>query len=306
MNLRRLFARTALSRPKELVAQIVQHTAESIDDAPQGWEPGHFYSPVPSLSQFRRMEHRLYQSPRSIPGIELNEAGQLELISKVATYYAEQPFPPHKQEKWRFFFENPNFPYGEAIVYYGLLRHLRPQRVIEVGSGYSTAVLLDTLDIGEIRAECTCIEPFPELLLSLIRPEDERRLRIVSSELQQVDLGMFDALGPGDILFIDSTHVSKVGSDVNIIFFEILPRLASGVYVHFHDVFYPFEYPKKWVLEGRCWNEIYVLRAFLTYNATFRVELFISYLAQHHRDVLSSSLPLVAWRPGSSLWLRKN
>ena len=306
MKPRRMVAGKALSRPKKLLAQMVQQTVEAIDDAPQGWQPGHFYSPVPSLAQFRRMEHRLYQSPRTLPGIDLNEAGQLEAISKVATYYAEQPFPQHKDEKCRFFFENPNFSYGEAIVYYGLLRHLRPQRVIEVGSGYSTAVLLDTLDISGIRADCTCIEPFPELLLSLIRPEDKRRLHIASTELQEVDLGIFDALGSGDILFIDSTHVSKVGSDVNIILFEILPRLASGVYVHFHDIFYPFEYPREWVLEGRCWNEIYLLRAFLAYNASFRVEVFSSFLAQHHHDVLSSSLPLVAWRPGSSLWLRKN
>ena len=86
------------------------------------------------------------------------------------------PSPQHKDEKRRFFFENPNFSYGEAIVYHGLLRHLRPQRVIEVGSGYPTAVLLDTLDISEIRADCTCIEPFPELLLSLIRPEVQTSL----------------------------------------------------------------------------------------------------------------------------------
>jgi len=203
------------------------------------------------------MEQRLYQSPRSLPAIDLNEVVQLSIIDSLAKYYAEQPFREHKNDKCRFFFENPNFSYGEAIVYYGLLRHLRPRRVIEVGSGYSTALLLDTLEISGARTDCTCIEPFPELTLSLLRPGDKDRLNIVAAELQKVDLALFDALQSGDMLFIDSTHVSKVGSDVNIIIFEILPRLASGVYVHFHDVFYPFEYPRDWVLQGRCWNEIY-------------------------------------------------
>ena len=277
-----------------------------LDDAPQGWRPGHFYSPVPSLTQFRQMEHRLYQSPRSLPEIDLNEAVQLSTINMLAKYYAEQPFREHKNDKCRFFFENPNFSYGEAIVYYGMLRHLHPTRVIEVGSGYSTALLLDTLDISGARTDCTCIEPFPELLLSLVRAGDKERLRIVDAELQKVDLAIFDTLQSGDILFIDSTHVSKVGSDVNIIIFEILPRLASGVYVHFHDVFYPFEYPKEWVLQGRCWNEIYLLRGFLEYNTSFRIQVFNSFLGQHHHGVLASALPLVARSPGSSLWLRKN
>ncbi len=285
---------------------MVQQNMEATDDAPQGWRPGHFYSPVPSLVEFRRMEDRLYQSPRSLPGMDLNEVEQLGVIDTLSTYCAGQPFREHKNEKYRFFFENPNFSYGEAIVYYGLLRHLRPQRVIEVGSGYSTAMLLDTLDITGAPTDCTCIEPFPELMQSLIRPEDNDRLRLVATTLQKVDLALFDALQSGDVLFIDSTHVSKVGSDVNIIVFEILPRLAPGVYVHFHDVFYPFEYPKEWVLQGRCWNEIYLLRAFLEYNVDFRIQVFNSFLAQHHGDALASALPLVAWRPGSSLWLRKS
>ena len=90
-----------------------------------------------------------------------------------------------------------------------------------------------------------------------------KRHRLVNVKLQDVDLKEFDKLKSGDVLFIDSTHVSKIGSDVNYLFFEILPRLHRGVYIHIHDIFYPFEYPKDWIDEGRAWNENYILRAFL-------------------------------------------
>ena len=109
-----------------------------------------------------------------------------------------------------------------------------------------------------------------------------------------------------DLLFIDSTHVAKTGSDVNTIFFDILPSLAAGVCVHFHDIYYPFEYPKEWVRQGRAWNEAYMLRAFLQYNPTFRICFFNSYIAAFHRHLLKESMYPYALQPGSSLWLRKD
>jgi len=116
---------------------------------------------------------------------------------------------------------------------------------------------------------------------------------------------IFDALSSNDILFIDSTHVSKTGSDVNRILFDILPRLSRGVFIHFHDVFYPFEYPKEWVYEGRAWNEDYILRAFLEYNDAFEIVLFGTWLAKFERDLLREMMPMTLENPGGSLWLRK-
>jgi hypothetical protein len=104
---------------------------------------------------------------------------------------------------------------------------------------------------------------------------------------------------------VDSTHVAKVGSDVNHILFEVLPSLRSGVYVHFHDIYFPFEYPKEWVYQGRAWNEAYVLRAFLQHNDAYEIVLFGSFLSAFHRPWLAERMPLVARNPGSSLWLRK-
>jgi len=269
--------------------------------------PGHFYSPIPALDEVRRNEARIFgPMPSSVPGVDLNEAEQLDLVERLGAFYAEMPFAAGRTPGLRYFFDNPNFSYADAIVLYAMVRHLRPRRIIEVGSGYSSCVLLDTNErfFGDAIA-CTFIERHPELLLSLLTEADRARVEIVPARLQEVDPARFAALGEGDILFVDSTHVAKVDSDVNYLFAEILPRLASGVRVHFHDVFHPFEYPREWVYEGRAWNEAYVLRAFLQYNEAFRVCLFTSYLAHLHPDALFGAMPLCRENSGGSIWLRR-
>jgi hypothetical protein len=130
-------------------------------------------------------------------------------------------------------------------------------------------------------------------------------VRIVPEPIQNVDLAMFEELAANDILFVDSTHVSKTGSDVNRIFFEILPALASGVYIHFHDIFYPFEYPMDWVYEGRAWNEAYMLRTFLQYNQAFEIVCFNTFLERFFRDFFVEHMPLCLKNTGGSIWLRK-
>jgi hypothetical protein len=175
-----------------------------------------------------------------------------------------------------------------------------------MGSGFSSASMLDTNDRffgGSI--DFTFIDPDTTVLDGLLRSDDRARVRIMRSPMQDVPLATFDVLEPNDILFVDSTHVSKTGSDVNRIVFELLPRLRSGVYVHFHDVFYPFEYPKEWIYEGRAWNEDYMLRAFLEFNNAYAVVLFGTYLARFHRDVLARTMPMVLENPGGALWLRR-
>ena len=153
------------------------------------------------------------------------------------------------------------YSYSDAIVLYSMMRHLRPQRIIEVGSGFSSAVMLDTneLFLGH-QVACTFIEPHPECLLGLMSGDDRTRVTIIAHRLQDVELGVFTALDANDILFIDSSHVLKVGSDVQRIFSEIVPALRPGVYIHFHDVFFPFEYPRHWIERGRHWTEAYAAR----------------------------------------------
>ncbi|MGI9484201.1 MAG: class I SAM-dependent methyltransferase [Hyphomicrobiales bacterium] len=127
--------------------------------------------------------------------------------------------------------------------------------MIEIGSGYSSCVMLDTNELFFDNAiSMSFVEPYPELLLSLLKSGDEQNIEVHASKLQDTPLEIFAKLDAGDILFIDSSHVSKAFSDVNTIFFEILPNLSAGVYVHFHDIFANFEYPLEWLLQGRAWN----------------------------------------------------
>lgn len=266
--------------------------------------PGHFYSPIPSLDEIRAREEELFgEPPPLLPGIELHGEHQVALVRELAAFYPELPFPKTQTAGGRYWFDNWAYSYADAIYLYGMLRKLRPRRVIEIGSGFSSAAMLDTRERFALETEFLFIEPDPSTLTSLLKPDD--RVEILASRLQDVPLARFDVLEANDILFVDSTHVAKTGSDVNRIVFDLLPRLKSGVHVHFHDVFYPFEYPKEWVYEGRAWNEDYILRAFLEFNDAFEIVLFGTWLARFHRELLQESLPLTLENPGGSLWVRR-
>lgn len=269
--------------------------------------PGHFYSPITSLEDIQKNDEKIFGNiPRTILGIDIGEKEQQNLLTNFITYYEEMPFTPLKSEKLRYYYENPAYSYSDAIMLHCMIRELCPRKIIEVGSGFSSCMILDTNDLyfeGSILT--TFIEPYPELLLSLIRDEDKSKATIIPSCLQDVDLEQFEALEANDILFIDSTHVSKVNSDVNRIFFDILPRLSSGVYIHFHDIFFPFEYPKDWVYEGRSWNEAYILRAFLQFNSSFRIVLMNTFMEHFHKQFFQKNMPLCLKNLGGSIWLQK-
>jgi len=269
--------------------------------------PGHYHSPIPCLDDIKAREAELFGNvPKEIAGINLNEDWQIDLFHRLSKYYKEQPFEPHKNGNLRYFFENPNFSYADAIILYCMVRFTQPKMVVEVGCGYSSCVILDTNELffgNSIR--CKFIEPYPKLLLTLIKDSDRERLKILEKEVQDVDLNRFQELSSGDILFVDSSHVSKIGSDVNHILFKILPALSSGVYIGFHDIFHGFEYPRAWIYKGIAWNEDYLLRAFLQYNSAFEIQFFNSFFAQFHTDELIDKMPLCMKNTGGSIWIRK-
>lgn len=268
--------------------------------------PGHFYSPIPDWDAARKDSARIFRAQPSIPGIDMRDEAQCKLLHELAGYYHEIPFADQPNGRTRYYYQNSAYSYCDAIFLYGMLRHLRPKRLVEIGSGFSSCVTLDTNDLFlDGSMELTFVEPYPELLHSLLRESDRARVRIEPKRLQDVDIDVFSGLRAGDILFVDSTHVSKIDSDVNRIIFEILPALDAGVYVHFHDIFYPFEYPQAWVDEGRAWNEIYLLRAFLQYNVSFEVVLMSTFLAQFHAGLLAGLMPDCMKNPGGNIWLRK-
>jgi hypothetical protein len=271
-----------------------------------GWPPGHFYSPVPDLVDVWQREEAIFRAEKQIPGINLDPDHQLKLLERLATFYPAVPFGEQQQAGLRYYFNNSNFAYGESIVLYCMMRLLQPRRIIEIGSGYSSCAILDINELAfDFAIDCTFIEPFPEFLLGLVKPGDRQRFRLLECGVQDVGLDLFSQLSAGDILFVDSSHISKIGSDVNHILFQILPRLQSGVYVHFHDVMQGFEYPREWIYQGRIWNEAYLLRAFLQYNEVFSVEFFNAFIGEYHWDALSGLMPLAARNPGTSLWLKR-
>jgi predicted O-methyltransferase YrrM len=299
------------SRRPSFLARAVQSIRAPLNavvsaDAPEGFPAGHFYSPIARLTDVVRREQKIFEVPASLAGIDLNDKGQVSTITALARHFPAIHLSEQKQPGARFYYDNPNYGHGEALIYSSFLRELRPQRIVEIGSGFSTLLMLDTLEqIAATETQCICIEPYPELLLSLLGPSDIGRIEIHACEAQDASLQWFDGLDESDILFIDSTHVSKVGSDVHRLLFEVLPRLRAGVFVHFHDIFYPFEYPREWIFQGRNWNECYILRAFLQYNRDFSIVCFNSYLGKFHSELFCESKPLFLGNPGSSLWLRK-
>jgi predicted O-methyltransferase YrrM len=274
------------------------------------YPPGHYYNPQVDPKAIEAFSDQVFDtSKKSVHGIDFREQAQLELLDELLPYYKEVPFPVEQTSGFRYFLGNGIFSYSDGIFLYMLMRHFRPKRIIEVGSGHSSAVMIDTnerfLDNG---VSLTFIEPYPERLYSLLKDSDKTKNRIYELPIQQVPLSTFAELEAGDFLFVDSSHVSKTGSDVNFIFFEVLPRLKSGVIIHFHDVFTPMEYPKSWVMKKDSWfgfNEIYILRAFLMYNPDFEIIMFNTFLEEHHEEWFQKNMPLCLENKGGSIWLRK-
>ncbi len=275
--------------------------------------PGSYYSPIPSIDSIRKREDQIWPKlPESILGIDLNVEEQLSYLDEFKGYYSDIPFKETKLPNLRYYYENYWYTYSDAIILYSMIRKLKPQRIIEVGSGYSSCVMLDVNEIFfQNKIQITFIEPEPSRLISLTKKNDLNNHRLVQRELQNTDKDLLDSLKENDILFIDSSHISKIGSDVNYIIFELLPSLNKGVYIHFHDVIYPFEYPKQWLYEGRFFNEAYMLRAFLQYNNSFSIIYFNTYLEHFHKKRIEEYMPLclkdtVNGTPvHGSIWLKK-
>jgi predicted O-methyltransferase YrrM len=280
--------------------------AERTRDYELRWPLGHYYSPIPSLSDVRKHEAAIWHTRQSLAGIDLRDADQLTLVRRFRDFYGEFTFPDLKTSGFRYHLSNRFFEHSDGVMLYSMMRHLKPSRVVEVGCGFSSALMLDVNDrfLGGA-TRFTFIEPDPARLDVLLTPGDRREVTLAAARVQDADRSHFDRLGAGDILFIDSSHVAKVGSDVNYLFFEVLPTLRPGVVVHVHDIGWPFECPKEWVYKGHAENECYLLRAFLTCNPSYRILLFNAYLSTFHGAEVSRLLPLWGTSVGGSIWLER-
>ncbi|WP_020574384.1 class I SAM-dependent methyltransferase [Actinopolymorpha alba] len=277
------------------IARRAVRTVQGVTSAirrPTWVPPGHYYSPISSPADVERA----LSWPAEAPGVDLREAEQLELWEKL--------LPMLDLSRRRYDPGNGIYGRADAAVYQAMLRHLRPRRVIEVGSGYSTACLLDTAEEFALDIEITCIEPAPKRLMRLLGPGDDLKVRLLRQPVQEIPLAAYTALHDGDVLFIDSTHVVKAGSDVVWLLLRVLPTLNAGVTVHFHDIGWPFEYGEQWLRQGRDWTEAYALHAFLVANQQWQVSLFSNWLWRTHADVVPEWMAR-AGGVGGALWLRK-
>jgi predicted O-methyltransferase YrrM len=253
------------------------------------------------LNKSRSLEPQCIPSlEESIPGMRDFWNDNLELIKN--TPFAESDGPIH-----RYHYANGSYPHGDAIILRAMMFNLKPKKIIEIGSGFSTACMLDAADQAKLSdLHITCIEPYPDRLRSRLRTEDESRVTIYEKPVQEVPVEYFHSLNSGDILFIDSSHVLKTGSDVHYELFHILPALRSGVFIHIHDVPYPFEYNDVFIKERNySWNEAYAVRAFVMHNNAYEIVLWSNLLALKYRDVIKNTFPIFLRNTGSSLWLRK-
>jgi hypothetical protein len=269
--------------------------------------PGHFYSPIVDVEGIRET---FGKAPRTdtLPGIDIAREDQVRVWNELVPYLKDIPFPEEPSPEYRYHFTNPAFSYGDGSILHAMLRRFRPQRLVEVGSGWSSACAIDTIDrYLDGAVDVSFVEPYPELLVRLLGEETARRFNIHASTVQSADMEIFERLESGDFLFIDSTHVMKTGSDVCHELFNVLPALKPGVLIHFHDIFWPFEYGRNWVLkENRSWNEIYGLRAFLMYNNAFEIVFFNDYFVRHCKDLAEADYPLMLKNTGGSIWLRRS
>jgi len=257
----------------------------------------HYYEPQFNFSQVD------FSKKRQVSSIDLNVAGQLEFLDKL-NFQNELSLIPLKSElPHRYYYHNSSFQSGDAELYYSIIRHIQPKRIIEIGSGFSTLLALEAIHKNETSCNLTCIEPYEMIWL------EKLGIDVIRKKVEDIELSMFTGLESGDILFIDSSHVIRPQGDVMFEIFEILPLLKPGVLIHFHDIFTPNDYPEDWIVsESRFWNEQYLLEAFLSYNSKFTILSAMNYLKNNHFEHFSKVFPILSkeiHREPGSLWLVK-
>lgn len=271
--------------------------------------PNHYYMPIPDTA---KLKDDLWLKKSELVGIDMNEKGQIELLSAFVSNYREEYESLPRQYtgvQHQYYVNNRDFGRVDGEILYCMIRHFKPERIFEIGSGHSTYLSAQALtknkELGEGEGELIAIEPNPRGALKVGFPG---LTKLIAIEVQELDLSFFDELKENDILFIDSSHVLKIGGDVQFEYLEILPRLNEGVIVHLHDIFLPGEYPRKWVFEQfRFWNEQYLLQAFLAFNQSFKVLWAGNYMHINHPEKLTSAFNTYSPQsvfPGS-FWMRK-
>jgi predicted O-methyltransferase YrrM len=266
----------------------------------------HYYEPL--------FDDRILRQPldreRPLPGIRWNDQEQLALLKKF--HYQDElssiPFDRTGTDL-SFYYNNPSFGPADAEYLYCMIRHFKPGKIIEIGSGYSTLMAQQAIKKNKSEHssyQCThiCIEPYEMPWL------EKTGVEVIRKVVEEVGLSLFELLGKNDILFIDSSHMIRPQGDVLFEFLEILPTLSPGVIIHVHDIFSPRDYTQQHLVKDVLfWNEQYLLEAFLTCNDQFRIIAALNYLKNHYPEEMFEKLPLLKGRPAhipGSFWMTRN
>jgi len=270
-----------------------------------------YSNPIPDTEELSRKK-AFWKEKSDLVGLKMNITGQLHFLHNVFPLYLDEcNFPRQKTNvAHEYYVYNWFFGLLSATVLHCMIRHFTPKTLIEVGSGYSTYVSARASLFNKKEGRDTAliaIEPNPN---NILRTGFPGLTRLVCKKVQDLDLNFFEQLGEGDILFVDSSHVIKIGGDVTFLYLEVFPRLTKGVIIHIHDVFFPFDYPQQWVInERRFWNEQYFLHAFLMHNDAFQVlwsDSFMMHSAKNELEgVFPGKLGFNENRNSNSFWMKK-
>lgn len=264
----------------------------------------HYYEP---LFDDRKLKLPL-DNDRPLPGIKWNIDEQLSLLEKFNYQGELSEIPLEKEKELSFFFNNPSLGPGDAEYFYCMIRHFKPGRIIEIGSGYSTLMAKEAIENNKREdplyiSEQICIEPYEMPWL------EKTGVQVIRKLVEDVEVSFFLSLRKNDILFIDSSHMIRPQGDVLYEFLEILPSLNPGVVIHVHDIFSPKDYTKRHIVDDVLfWNEQYLLEAFLSCNNEFAIIGAVNYLKTHFPDKLKAKMPILRNHPDhlpGSFWIRK-
>jgi hypothetical protein len=267
--------------------------------------PNHFYGPIPDLNA---LPPGALTAPLPLHGVNMRADAQLGLLAQLSRFKSEYAQflgrPPTARGLFRF---GGAFSRVDAELLYAIVRHFKPARIIEIGSGFSTFAMAEACAANRKEgapSNFVSIDPYASWVAD---EEPDGLTEHLKTPVEALDLAFFKQLQANDILFIDSSHIWRPGNDVEYEYFRILPLLPAGVLVHVHDVFLPYPYPPDWAQEQHVfWNEQILLAAFLAFNNAFDIELAAHYLAREHYDALAAAVPEITPDvcPGS-FWMRR-
>lgn len=266
--------------------------------------PNHFYYPIPDTHQLEKN----FPPSSPYPGIDLRQDFQLKLLQETIPIFSQEfnAFPLKQNKSNSFFLHNDGFCGIDPHVYHSFIRHFKPDTIIEVGSGFSTLLAFQAIQLNNSGSRLIVIDPWPRSLIQAFISKDNAGIVHLPNKVEELDVDLFSCLKENDMLFIDSSHVIRTGGDICFLILEVLPKLSKGVLIHFHDIYLPSDYPRELILDQHMfWTEQYLLQAYLAENDHVEVLFASNFISKKYKPLIKRTFPNAIWWTGESFWIRK-